>query len=215
MSDFNFAFRPASYWEHSTPLSAILSNIKGQNRRRMVRDYLTGVRRSETGIHPGYLEAELDEKTRSWLGSHHPSWMGGEYLPRYLPGEVEIARIALDSTTQDVISFRARRRRGGRRILYRVVDEYPEGADWTWRPASSAQPLTFPQVIALIDDARTLDLAEQKGSLPLLYLEMREGYEPEELLNFVTVESDFYPDLSAYYQQQAESWIRGQESASY
>jgi len=44
---------------------------------------------------------------------------------------------------------------------------------------------------------------------------MREGCEPEELLNFVTVESDFYPDLSAYYQQQAESWIRGQESASY
>ena len=36
-------FRPASYWDHAGPVSAILSGIKGQNRREMVRDFVTGL----------------------------------------------------------------------------------------------------------------------------------------------------------------------------
>ena len=34
-----YSFRPLSYWEDSDPLSAILRNVKGENRRQMIRDY--------------------------------------------------------------------------------------------------------------------------------------------------------------------------------
>ena len=161
MSRFDFDFRPSSYWDHPDPVTAILSNIKGQNRRRMVRSLVIAqspAKRHE--IPSGFFEPSLDPGTRSQLGGTHPSWLGGEYLPDYLPGEVEIARIVLDSVTQDVISFRARRRRSGQRILYRVVDEFqePGGARWTCRPASSARPLSFDQLVALIDGARNDDI---------------------------------------------------------
>ncbi len=32
-------FRPDSYWEDNDPLAAILRNVKGTNRRRMITDY--------------------------------------------------------------------------------------------------------------------------------------------------------------------------------
>lgn len=216
MPRFDFAFRPTSYWDHADPVSAILSNIKGQNRRRMAHTFITGQARPELGELPsGFLEPGLDHATRSYLGSQHPSWMGGEYLPDYLPGEVEIARLVLDSVTRDVISFRARRRRCGRRILNRVVDEYPDdGRPWTCRPASSAGPLPLSGLIQLIDGARSPDFLGETGSLPLLYLEHQEGCEPDELLGFVTVESDLYPDLTPYYQEKVRWWIEGKNRIS-
>ena len=214
MSRFEFRFRPGSYWDHADPLTAILSNIKGENRRRMVYRVLSGQAPRNLGELPsGFFEAELDHSTRAQVSAMDPSWMGGEYLPGYLPGEVEIARIVLDSTTQDVISFRARRRRGGRRILYRVVDEYPETGVWTCRPASSAQPLTFGQVILLIDTARSPDMDEYRGTLPDLLREGQHDCAPQELASFVAVESDVYPELSAYYEAQAQLWLAGKQKA--
>ena len=32
-----------------------------------------------------------------------PQWMGGEYLPAFLPGEIQIARITVQSLTMDVV----------------------------------------------------------------------------------------------------------------
>jgi hypothetical protein len=52
--------------------------------------------------------------------------MGGEYLPDYEQGEVEIARLVLASTTQDVYSVRARW--VGSVLRYHIVDEYE--TDW-------------------------------------------------------------------------------------
>ena len=213
----NLNFRPPSYWDHLDPVSAILSNIKGQNRREMIAAVITGRAPAHAGEIPsGFLEARLDDSTRSELGATHPSWMGGEYLPDYLPGEVEIARIVLDSVSQDVISFRARRRRRGRRILYRVVDEYgnDEIGPWICRPASSAQPLTLGSMIQLIDGARSADFADQEGSLPDLLRGIQEGCEPDELREFVAVESDFYPELSGYYRRQARYWLEQQRNGS-
>ena len=97
MSRFGFAFRPASYWDHAEPVGAILSNIKGETRRHWVRGFVTGQAPAHLGEIPsGFFEPSLDAGTRSQLGAMHPCWMGGEYLPDYLPGEVEIARVALD-----------------------------------------------------------------------------------------------------------------------
>jgi len=214
MTRFNFAFRPASYWDHTGPVSAILSNIKGQTRRRWVRQIVTSRASANLGEIPAeYFEPSLDPGTRSQLGAMHRSWMGGEYLPDYLPGEVEIARVVLDSTTKDVISFRARRRGRGRRILYRAVDEYPEAGGWICRPASSAQPLTLWQMIRLIDTARSQDMDQYDGSLVDLLREGQQDCDPPELVGFVTVESDIYPALSAYYHQQARLWAARRQNS--
>ena len=109
-------FRPKSYWNESDPLEAILRNIKGENRRRMVIDYWNAGHLEK--LDATLLNDELDEEDRRGLGRIHPSFMGGEYLPGYLPGEVEIARISLQSTTSDVISLRARPTPSG--IAYRI-----------------------------------------------------------------------------------------------
>jgi hypothetical protein len=60
------------------------------------------------------------------LGSIHPMFMGGNYLPETNTDEVEIARIELNSVTYDVTCVFARFQNGT--IYYRVVDEY-EGGD--------------------------------------------------------------------------------------
>lgn len=210
MPQIDLQFRPESYWDHADPLSAILSGIKGQNRRQMVRDFVTGETPAWLGeIDSALVAQSLDQPTRTRLGASHPSWMGGEYLPDYLTGEVEIARIVLASVTQDVISIRARRRRGGRRILYRITDEYqePGGEAWICRPASSVRPLTLGQLVQLIDHAGHEDFNPRGESLTDHLREMQEGCDPSDLGDFVTVDSDLYPGLSEYYAWKSRRWV--------
>ena len=83
-----------------------------------------------------------------------PSWMAGEYLPDYLPGEVEVARLVLETVTHDVVSIRARRRGSERRIVYRVVDEFESEFDFS--PRSSRQPLSHGELARLIDTLRNI-----------------------------------------------------------
>ena len=90
-----YGFRPQSYWEDADPLSAILRNVTGENRRRMITDYWNAGRLEE--LDGALLRDEPDEESKLRLGRIHPSSMGGEYLPHYLVGEVEIARICLQS----------------------------------------------------------------------------------------------------------------------
>jgi hypothetical protein len=44
----------------------------------------------------------LPPNLRQATGALHPSAMGGEYLPDQQEDEIEIARINIDSTTNDV-----------------------------------------------------------------------------------------------------------------
>lgn len=203
-------FRPASYWDHPDPVTAIVAGIRGQNRREMARDFLSGRAPDWLGeIDAGLLEDVLDEETRDALGASHPSWMGGEYLPDLLPGEVEIGRVVLASVLQDVFSIRARRRRGGRRILYRVVDEYGEAGEpgWACRPASSRQPLTMGQLVELIETARCPRFDVGDGPLTEALRDFQEDSDPRDLLGFVTVESEFYPGLAEWFERRAADWL--------
>ena len=84
----NYDFRPNSYWgPAASPLEAALRNVKGRNRRQMIRDY------HAKGLLPALsddlLRETLDEDTRRSLDRIHPSFMGGEYLPDYHRDEVE------------------------------------------------------------------------------------------------------------------------------
>ena len=203
-------YRPASYWDHADPVAAIVAGIRGQNRREMARDFLAGRAPDWLGeIDAGLLEDVLDEETRDALGASHPSWMGGEYLPDCLPGEVEIARMVLASVLQDVISIRARRRRNGRRILYRVVDEYgePGQAGWTCRPASSVHPLTTGQMVELIETARSPQFDVGDAPLTEAFRDFQEGSDPRDLVGFVTVESEVYPGLAELFERRAAEWL--------
>jgi hypothetical protein len=116
-SGIDYDFRPESYWAPArNPLEAALRNVKGRNRREMIRDYYVAGRLEE--LHENLIADTLDDQRRESLGAIHPTFMGGEYLPDYGRSEVEITRIELESTTYDVTSLRACP--AGSRIRYRI-----------------------------------------------------------------------------------------------
>ena len=197
-----FSLQPASYWEESDPLTTILRNVKGTNRRQMITDFWSQGRFSD--LNPMLLTDSASPELRCELGAIHPSFMGGEYLPDFLPTEVEIARIELKSTTSDVVSIRARRRPKDELIHYRIVDEYEN--TYEIQPENSTAPLTQGELIALID---TSDCGLEVGLAhcfnALNYSETRGA---EHLRHFTTVSSLFYPDLFKHYDEEHEAWVR-------
>ena len=129
--------------------------------------------------------------------------MGGEYLPRMHPEEVEIVRISLASTTGDQISVRARRQSD--RIVYSIVDEYEgENGDYDLHPRSSSRPLSMRQLVDLLDGA-----CVQGGAVmsPVVWPIEDGSASVDDMRGFVTVESDFYPDLGAYYEARFERYF--------
>lgn len=204
----DFDFRPASYWDPPDAESAVVGNIKGQLRREMVRDFLRGKAAPELGaLEDQYLDDEVDDDFRQSLGRIHPHFLGGEFLPPYLPGEVEIARVVLQSTTLDVHSLRARRRGG--RTWYRMVDEY-DGV-WTLRQKTSRRPLSFGQLVDLLIRAKEEDgLA---GDYPTVIMDYNvdEGADPEQMASFVSMESVCYPQLARWWEDRAAEWLAGRQ----
>jgi len=132
-------------------------------------------------------------------GRLDPSNMGGEYLPLLRKGEVEIARISLQSVTADQISIRARCL--SKRIGYRIVDEYESG--YICRPVGSKVTLSLRELIALMESA------SEGGSIIFPILNNLEGGSSTlaELAAFITVTSDFYPNLAPYYRALTDAWL--------
>jgi hypothetical protein len=186
-------YRPCDYFWAADLTIPLLSGIAGETRRQMVRKLIEAGRPVPDGLDA----AVLDEETRQMWGRLDPSNMGGEYLPLLRKGEVEIARISLASVTADQISVRAWR--SGKRLGYRIVDEYEMGC--VCRPASSASPLSLRELIALMEGAC-------EGGIIFPALEMNlSGSTPAELAEFITVTSDFYPDLGRYYRALTNAWL--------
>jgi len=112
-------WRPKSYFWPLGVETQLLTHVKGAARRAALQRLIDEGRLDEI---PDFLAtAKLSEEERTAIGHIHPRFMGGEYLPDQDEGEVEIARIEIDSTTSDVTSVYARR--DGSTIRYRVVDE--------------------------------------------------------------------------------------------
>ena len=114
---FDLDFRPTIYWPIPESLESIVSKIKGERRSRAARKLLWNG--DSCAFSEWLMKSKLTDKEQEMLGRMHPLLMGGEYLPDYDQREVEIARIAMESTTGDVFSIRARP--SGSRIAYRVV----------------------------------------------------------------------------------------------
>src|SRR5678816_471413 len=122
-------YRPATYFDDA--IRAFVATIKGERRKR---EALARINSGDvTELQDWLIKATLDEDEREAIGALHPALMGGECLPDYLPGEVEIARISIESTTADVISVRVRLERGKHR--YRIVNEYE--TEYAIQPAES------------------------------------------------------------------------------
>jgi hypothetical protein len=167
----------------------------------MITDYWNAGKLEE--LDPALLADEPSDNLRKSLGRIHPSFMGGEYLPSYLPGEVEIARICLRSTTSDVISLRARPTPEG--IAYRVVDEYD--AEFSLPIPISKEPLTLEELAQQFEDGE-LEGLDYRGGLALGYNNMNaESCDFESLRHFTRITSPVYPQLEQHFEYIFEEWV--------
>ena len=154
-SGIDYDFRPESYWTPARNLlEAALRNVKGRNRRQIITDYYEAGKLEQ--LHENLIADTLDEQSRKNLGLIHPTFMGGEYLPNYGRSEVEIARIELQSTTNDVISLRARP--VGSRIKYRLIDEY--SSQFRLPQQTSSRPFSLGELIGFLDSVEQDEVSE-------------------------------------------------------
>jgi hypothetical protein len=192
-------FTPAGYFAFRDLHLALPSDIKGQARRTLARQLAAEGRELPRDL----AAPELSAEDRQMWGAIHPALMGGEHLPPMKRDEVEIARISLKSVTGDQISVRARRQSD--RVVYSIVDEYEgENGDYELHPKTSGKPLSMRQLIELLDRA-----CERGGAVmsPVVW-QVEDGTSSiDDMRGFVTVESDFYPDLGAYYEARFERYF--------
>jgi hypothetical protein len=190
-------YRPVSYFWAAERGITLLSDIKGAERRKL---YARALEAGQGAAVPGELFADaLTEEERQGLGRIHPAFMGGEYLPDRSQQEVEIARITIASTTQDVTCVYARQ--VGNRIHYRVVDEY-EGMTLE-EPATrtSSRPLKLKELVAFFlkrwDLIACLDLNFEGH-----------GYPREEVHGFIVdASSSFYAEFDDLVRARVDEWL--------
>ena len=159
----------------------LISKVKGSVARKKLQTLFKEGRHSEIETLLG--EKGISQADLKALGSVHPMFMGGNYLPDTEDSEVEIARITIQPTTFDVACVFAKPEHG--RIRYRVVDEYD--GDFLAQPTEMAsdQPLTLGELTDFLLNAFSL----------VDVLEMNFEDDLESALDFFFVESRFYPDL--------------------
>ena len=198
-SNYDLSFQPKTYWDLRDVLTHVEARVTGKVRKELVKHALQN---GET-VPSEYLKSSLSADLKQSIGSIDPSFLGGEFLPELGENDVIIASINLKSTTSDVIAVIARLTDKG--IEYRVEDEYmdsyPEGEEhYKVQPNFSKEPLSFKELINLIDNAREggglIDSAKN------FYPE-----EPEEYYDFATAESAFYPQLRGWYDESNNEWL--------
>jgi hypothetical protein len=181
-------FRPSDRLFPMTAEKLLLSRVKGTWRREVLtmavaEDYLNE-------IDPFFTQVSLDNEERRARAAVHPTLMGGEYLPDFEEGEVEVARIDLRSVTADAISIRLRHLPIG--FAYRVVDEYMD--------ENESGLLESPTVLLA---ERPLTLA-QFGEFAIRVSRLKEICDTDrfdsvdEAQGFVSASSEFYPEFAAY-----------------
>jgi len=202
-NNYDLDYRPESYWDCS---QEGFTNIKGDVRRQVL---FGAIETGELDVLSGSLLSNgLSDGERRYLGSLHPAFMGGEYLPGYQASELEIARASLESVTGDVISFRARMLDDGK-IAYRIVDEYE--SKFSCLPATSKKPLMMGELISLIDSTGREYEPDATPSLTSYFRDVNYYCDTtlenlETLVHFVHVSSLYYPELQGWYEEEAWEW---------
>lgn len=179
----SLSYRPKNYFGEFDLEATLMTKVKGTVRRKALRSALA---RGEINSVPNEVkEGSLDEDNRRMLGSIHPAFMGGEYLPTPKDDEVEIARISIFSTTGDVTCLYARPYVG--RIHYEVRDEYGGDTLSGMNTRTSTKPLTMGELIDFFLGSWSLH-----DCLVCNYESDLEG-----MLSFFSAESEFYPCLDS------------------
>ena len=206
--NIDYDFRPASYWAVAfTPLEIALRNVKGRKRRELIREHFAAGKLDQ--VPDCLLTDSLDDDTRAQQDRIHPTFMGGEYLPGYHRAEIEIARIELNSTTNDVISLRVRP--SGSRIRYCLVDEYQ--TEFTLPQQTSTRPFSLRELIRFLDLSNQSEVTEPEWNRFGFVLSFNQssldcGGDLETLKDFTRVVSDFYPDLEPHYASAIDDWYQ-------
>lgn len=201
----DYAFRPANYLMPSGFRNLVIQNVKGEKRREIILDLIEKGEFDEA--FELLSEINLPESLKNMIGAIHPQFMGGEYLPNLKKNECEIARVAMESVTADVISIRARFEDNN--IFYRIVDEYKTRFKLAIK--SSTQPLTLSEIIRQIDGSWH-DKDYQGLIFGLLQYKIdEEGVAFDELeeqyRNFFSVSSPYYSQISEYYEATIAEWF--------
>jgi len=192
----DLAYRPESYfWAYDNNIK-LASDIKGAERKAM---YERAIQSGDIELANAIISVpELTHEERKAQSGIHPAWMGGEYLPNREAQEVEIARITIASTTQDVTCVYAKR--GASRIHYRVVDEY-EDMTLDERTRTSIRPLTLIELFNFFI----------KGWDLFCCLEANfgeHGYHREEVQGFIVdASSSFYAEFEDLVRQRVDQWV--------
>ena len=178
---------------------SVLTNIKGQYRRVVIRQLIS---KGEAETIPNeYFSQSLPEAIIKELEEKSSRMASGEYLPDYLPGEIELARIIYDTINLEIISIRVRNK--GSKFLYRVVDE--RNTKFAHMPKTSSRPLTLKQLISLIDSINAPK--DSYFSQRLKGGDIQIILHPDgkaKLVHRFEVESEFYPGLSRWYYYKLE-----------
>ena len=86
----DLSFRPSSRLFPLTAEKLLLSRVKGTQRRESLKAAIEQDALNE--LDPFFTQTSLSAEDRRARAAIHPSFVGGEYLPDYLEGELEVAR---------------------------------------------------------------------------------------------------------------------------
>jgi hypothetical protein len=127
--------------------------------------------------------------------------------------ERTVARIILATPHRDLVTLRARRDPDGR-MRYRMVHDNG-GRRIRIRPTVTKQPLKFEQIVELLDSAyyegACSDPYDQECYGRVIWGTLKLHFEhgidhADAYLGFVSVASDRYPKLEAYYRDRLAEW---------
>ncbi len=192
----NLSFRSKDYVGTLDGRSHILSRIKGTSRRALVASYMDGKMPGEPPQE--LLQHALSDEQRRALARLHPALMSGEYLPDCDAGEVEIARITIQSTLLDVTAVYARRQ--GNVWHYRVVDEHDGNTLTDTTSMTAEQVLSLGELLAFFLNGWDLFYV-----LSLNFAEA--GYPADQVSGFFEGASAHYPHFDAALAAQVDDWL--------
>ena len=194
---FDLEFRPRSYWVYADARQQLAAGRDTMEDGKLL-DLLDTVAEEEEEDGEFDARTELDLAT-AFLGRlNHPAREGEA---------VEIANIFMFNPNCDYISVLAEWRDG--KIRYSVVDNYPQYWSYHCTPQSSEKPLTFGELIDLIDTAELVSGGEAyyRGLVfGVLEDNLEESGDAEALRRFIRVTSAFYDDLEVWYMLRCDEW---------
>jgi hypothetical protein len=179
MNETDLEYKPKTYFSPQPLVTYLVDQVKNAAIRERLYVLLSEGRIEEIKQLLG--DGEITSNSIRHLEAIHPMFMGGNYLPNMDEGEVEIARIEIASTTNDVTCLFAKMENG--KIKLRVVDEY--GGDTLNNPTEVVidEPMTLNEMTELF--LTTWSLID--------VLEMNFDGQLDPALAFFKAKSRFYP----------------------